>query len=289
MSSLAKTLHPTPGDCTLAIEALACNLVGGCSECTGIVIPLPVFAMSVFALLTAGVLAGPPACQATSPAHIVVLVELFTSQGCSSCPPADRWLSGLKATDRIVPLSMHVNYWDHIGWKDPFANPAFTQRQQLRARANHSRSVYTPGVFVHGQELRRWADAREWRAAVQRYATTPAAAHIALRVQRTGDTLAVTAHTQARLHPQAQLHLALTHSGQVTRVTAGENRSEVLGNDHVVRAWSGPRALGTTVHRLSLPADQRGPLNLVALVEDGAEVLQVLAMPVPALAAGCGV
>ena len=93
------------------------------------------------------------ACQATSPKNTVALVELYTSQGCSSCPPADRWLSQLPSridSNRAVPLALHVGYWDYIGWKDPFAKREFNDRQSQLAALNGNRTRYTPGVFVQG-------------------------------------------------------------------------------------------------------------------------------------------
>jgi hypothetical protein len=91
-------------------------------------VALPLLLLAALAR-AAGVHAAPPAaCERSSPPHTVALVELYTSEGCSSCPPADRWLSGLAArygADRIVPLSLHVDYWDYIGWQDPYAQRQF--------------------------------------------------------------------------------------------------------------------------------------------------------------------
>ena len=121
------------------------------------------------------------ACQATSPKNTVALVELYTSQGCSSCPPADRWLSQLPSridSSRAVPLALHVGYWDYIGWKDPFAKREFNDRQSQLAALNGNRTRYTPGVFVQGRET-NWSSGAfdaQLRAVNQR----PAAATITL-------------------------------------------------------------------------------------------------------------
>ena len=80
----------------------------------------------------------------------VVVVELFTSQGCSSCPPADALLERLSGRNDVIALSLHVDYWDYIGWKDKFASLAHTKRQQAYARAGGRRSVYTPQMIVNG-------------------------------------------------------------------------------------------------------------------------------------------
>src|SRR5499427_291609 len=90
----------------------------------------------------------------------VTLLELFTSEGCSSCPPAEKWLSGLKADQelwkKIIPVAFHVDYWDRLGWRDRFAKPEFTSRQQHYAAAWGGDSVYTPGFVVNGKEWRAW-------------------------------------------------------------------------------------------------------------------------------------
>jgi hypothetical protein len=90
----------------------------------------------------------------------VSLIELYTSEGCSSCPPADRWLSSLKKEDGLwksfVPAAFHVDYWDYIGWKDPFASKEYSQRQRRYASEHKEATVYTPGVRKQGAEWRRW-------------------------------------------------------------------------------------------------------------------------------------
>src|SRR6185295_6297026 len=79
-----------------------------------------------------------------------IVVELFTSQGCSSCPPADRLLSTLRSDPRVVPLAFHVDYWNYIGWTDPFSSARWSQRQQAYARAFASNRIYTPQLVVNG-------------------------------------------------------------------------------------------------------------------------------------------
>ena len=88
------------------------------------------------------------------------LLELYTSEGCSSCPPADRYLSTLKEKEGLwhefIPLAFHVDYWDYIGWQDRFANPAHTSRQRQHAREQAMRTIYTPGFFHNGKEWKQW-------------------------------------------------------------------------------------------------------------------------------------
>jgi hypothetical protein len=225
------------------------------------------------------------ACQVDSTPQSAVVVELFTSQGCSSCPPADRWLGTLRSRhgDRVIPLSMHVGYWDYIGWKDPFARREFNERQRLLAKASGSRNVYTPGVFVQGREFADWANAPRFDAAVRAAHRSSAAARVSLRAERAAAD-AVTVRAQADAPKGARLWLALVESGLSTSVRAGENRGETLRNDHVVREWRGPFEIGDVSQPLMLApgTDRSRPAELavVALVDDerGA-TLQAVRLP----------
>jgi hypothetical protein len=226
-----------------------------------------------------------PACTATSPAHQVALVELYTSQGCSSCPPADRWLGQLAARtsrSRVVPIALHVDYWDYIGWKDPYARSEFTARQRALAAANGSRTVYTPGVFIQSQEFPPWAQSDRFEEAVR--TITSAAAAVRITLAATVAAGAVQAEVSAVALASAReprLRLALVESGLATRVRAGENRGETLANDRVVRAWVGPFPLQPAPQRIALPPNaDPGRLALVAIVEDASgRVLQAVDLP----------
>lgn len=233
-------------------------------------------------MLTAALATAP--CTVTSPAHRVALVELYTSQGCSSCPPADRWLSTLSqrlSPAQAVPLALHVGYWDDIGWKDPFAQRVFNERQRELATASGSRTVYTPGVFVQGREMPRWSREAEFMRVVRAVNAEAAPVRIDLAARLTGAQMHVdvsAVESTAGAARDARLYLALTQSGLQTSVRAGENRGETLGNDHVVRTWSGALPLGRHAFHWAPPAgvaDDR--LALVAFVQSPAgEVLQAL-------------
>src|SRR6476659_2802738 len=99
------------------------------------------------------------ACTAASTRQVAPVVELYTSEGCNSCPPADRWLSKLKADPAVVALAFHVDYWDRLGWKDRFASAAFTQRQAAQQATNGARFSYTPQVVVDGRDRTDWSAA----------------------------------------------------------------------------------------------------------------------------------
>ena len=225
-------------------------------------------------------------CQATSGKNTVALVELYTSQGCSSCPPADRWLSQLSGridSTRVVPIALHVGYWDYIGWKDPFAKLEFNDRQSQLAALNRR---YTPGVFVQGRET-NWSHSGAFDAQVRAINSRPAAATIVVdKVQAHSGRIDVSARAELAQAStkNPRLILALVQNGISTKVTAGENRGETLANDRVTRALSGPLSLKPQTVSLSVPATAVRDLALVAFVEDDAGVLQALQLPL----AGCG-
>src|SRR6185312_7071942 len=98
-------------------------------------------------------------CRAHSPDHSTALIELYTSEGCDSCPPADRWLSSLskqKLGDRAVALALHVDYWDRLGWKDRFGSAGFSQRQREESARSGGEFVYTPQVMLQGRDFPQW-------------------------------------------------------------------------------------------------------------------------------------
>jgi hypothetical protein len=244
--------------------------------------------------------AGAPAsiCRAVSPPYTVALVELYTSQGCSSCPPADRWLSKLQggpAPLRAVPLALHVGYWDYIGWKDPFARREFNDRQRRLAAHNGSGTVYTPEVFVGAGELADWGSPDRVAAALAAVNARPPQASIELQAHwvaaaatsaPAAQQLAVQVRWSAdRSARDPQLLLAVKRGGYLTDVQAGENRGEQLRNDHVVRAWGGPYgpALQPLATELTVPYAP-GDAALVAIAQDGASgaVLQAVELSLAA-------
>lgn len=236
-------------------------------------------------------LAAAATCSVVSPPHTVALVELYTSQGCSSCPPADRWLAALPSrmpSERAVPLALHVGYWDYIGWQDPFARREFNERQRWLAGLNRNRTVYTPGVFLASKEWPEWPNERAFADAVSRQNLQPARASIELDA-RGGEkgtlTVEVTTSLAAGIEvPDAALFIAVKQHGHYTAVGRGENRGETLRSDHVVRQWLGPLPLGATRQQVPLPGDGPRRFELVAFVQDrkAGDVLQAVALPLAA-------
>lgn len=232
-------------------------------------------------------------CAAESGAQTVPLVELFTSEGCDSCPPADRWLTSqfpvAGTAGAVTVLAFHVDYWDRLGWKDRFATAGYTQRQYDAMRANGATFVYTPQVLVQGHDMPSWRGGKvgDALAAARK---RPARANLTLTADAVpGGNVAVRAHATVAdraLRKNAVLWIAYADSGLVSDVKAGENRGVQLHHDHVVRSLHGPYAIdagGTAAATLSLaPPREAGQLpTLVAVVQDvkNGEVLQTLALP----------
>lgn len=199
---------------------------------------LPVLA----ALLLSGqTVAGPALCEARSAPRQTPLVELYTSEGCSSCPPADRWLSTLPSAagtgaatgagqvqPPVLAAAFHVSYWDRLGWPDRFASTEFTARQAELMRSSGARHVYTPQVLVDG---------RDWRGWPTLPAATDAPARASIVLQRRGAQVLVRVAPGPGAPPQLALWWAVLEDGHRSAVSAGENRGEQLRHDHVVRRY----------------------------------------------------
>jgi hypothetical protein len=259
------------------------------------------------ALLLACAAAGcsPAAQGAPPPAGRVVLVELFTSQGCSSCPAADELVRELPrlglGRDRVVPLTFHVDYWDNLGWKDPFARPEFTGRQQWYARTGKLRSpegqrgidgLYTPQMIVDGgvhfSGGRRTVALDEIRRAADR----PPRFDLTGRAEIRGSEAAVTLRVSPRARIEAgadwRLVVALTTNSARTRVTRGENGGDTLEEAAIVRALSAPLPLGAAadplVIKVTKPIDLAwNDAGLTAFVQSQAtvEIAGAAAIDVP--------
>jgi len=174
-------------------------------------------------------LAADPVCEARSGPTAPVVVELYTSEGCSSCPPADRWLSTLKGRDDVLALAFHVDYWDRLGWADRFASAEATQRQSMLANTFGSDTVYTPQVVANGQDWRAWRGA-------PRLPAPEHGAPVALALVRDGQRVTATVGAAGATRRLGG-YWAVLEDGHVSRVGAGENRGETLRHDHVVRLY----------------------------------------------------
>jgi hypothetical protein len=220
------------------------------------------------------------AALAGAPSAHTVVVELFTSQGCSSCPPADRLLAriGEESGGRVVPLSFHVDFWNHDGWTDPFSGREWTERQVAYARALRVGQVYTPQAVVDGGAEMVGSDGASLEAAIAAAAARPAA-EISLRVEPAASKVLVEAEVscpEALRGRKLDLMLAIFETGLVTAVGRGENGGHTLRNDYVVRSLRrGARVTaegaGPTRHTqtLALASDwKREHLGVAAFLQD---------------------
>jgi hypothetical protein len=223
-------------------------------------------------------------CTVRSDSQVRALVELYTSEGCSSCPPADHWLSDLAARGdkRVVPIAFHVSYWDSLGWKDRFADTRYTERQRDVADAQGASMVYTPQVMIGGQDFRRWPAKGAVEKAIEEIAASPAPASIVVTTQPSGER---GVEGSASLKPggkNVELYVALTQDGLSSKVTRGENRGETLHHNAVVRDFVQIRSAEGTFHFKPQADWDLGHMSLVAFAQDTAtgRVLQAVSAPV---------
>lgn len=224
-------------------------------------------------LLPAAAASAADPCVAHAPADRVHLVELYTSEGCSSCPPAERWLSTLLGNPGYAPLEFHVDYWDTDTWHDPYAEARHAVRQREAARRSGHGIVYTPQIFVDG---RLWKD---WPKAPPPEPPQQAGTPLSFTVTH-GDGIQVAVRTAA--NEGRAVAVALTEDGLSNVVDGGENRGSRLQHDHVVRAFAGPRDAGDFDANLRLPSDvDLARSSVVAFLQDrrNGDVLQVTRLP----------
>ena len=197
----------------------------------------------------------------------VALIELYTSEGCSSCPPADRWLSNLKSHDGLwedyVPVAFHVDYWNYIGWEDRFSSRAFSDRQRRYADEGGTRVVYTPGFFRHGEDWRGWRNGGPGVAGVA------FAGDLTVRIDKRSAEIRFEGgdHTPRELIA----HVALLGMNLETRVRAGENKGRRLRHDFVALDLSSVRleragAVYRTATRLPEPESEVRDLALAVWI-----------------------
>jgi hypothetical protein len=227
-------------------------------------------------------------CEARSGAHAGVLLERYTSEGCSSCPPADRWFSQLAAgadPSRLSLLAFHVDYWDDLGWRDRYARREFTLRQRQRAAAGGSRTIYTPQLMLSERLDLLWNRPATVLAAIddENKRSSPVDLHLRAQPQEGGWRVDI----DALAHPDARgavLYLALYEDGLSSSVRAGENAGATLRHDRVVRGSWGPWPLAARHLDVRPPAHAHlGEFGLTAFVQEASgRTLQALSLPLGA-------
>jgi hypothetical protein len=237
----------------------------------------------------------PLACAAKSGVQRAPLLELYTSEGCSSCPPADRWLAGLAANAAprsLNLLSFHVDYWDEIGWPDRFASAAYTARQRQRVAAGGSSTIYTPQVMLGSRLDLRWYKPEDVARAIGEAQAQTATVDLQLNASRDGRVIKVDASAlPLDVAVVGDLYLALYENGLSSAVKAGENAGRSLHHERVVRGLWGPWPLDAKGAKRSLsitpPASASvAHLGLTAFVQNRrGDTLQSLSLPLPSCAA----
>lgn len=217
-------------------------------------------------------LAGPAVAQNQS--TNAVLVELFTSQGCASCPAADAILAKLSADSRVIALSLHVDYWDYLGWKDKFADPKFTARQKEYAHHAREKMVYTPQMVVQGQDRVIGNKGAEVEAAIRLHLALMR--DVGLVLDRQGDKVLIRANPIAGGPVRVQLvRFSPSESVEIKR---GENAGKTITYHNVVRSW-----------QLLEIWNGQAPLTLEADVSGAAQVAVILQADGPADVLGAAV
>lgn len=181
------------------------------------------------------VAATPPPVAGMVDAEPGVVVELYTSQGCAACPPADNLLARIAGRDGIIALSLHVDYWDYIGWRDRFAQPAFSKRQRAYARAEGSRSLFTPQMIVAGRHRLEGQRGMELAELLQFEAERPA--QVEIELHRNGAMLEIRASAEPPLSLPVIVDLVRYRPREKVRIGAGENAGRSVVYHNIVTVW----------------------------------------------------
>ncbi|WP_421832390.1 DUF1223 domain-containing protein [Limnobacter sp.] len=250
-------------------------------------------ALALLGLGSSPALAQQGSCNWTSPAERMIVAELYTSEGCSSCPPADRWLSSQLTTperaNNILALSFHVDYWNYIGWEDPYSKKQFTERQYGHKRAGNVSQIYTPQYVFSNREVRRWGQAGliPQRLAAMQQDKAPVGLQVSLE-RKAANQVEVKVKTEwlDERYSGGRVFVAFYEDNLSQQVKAGENRGELLKHDRVVRHLSEAKKVSPTakvqVFKHTLPADwNQNNVGLGVIVENNESntVLQALNAP----------
>lgn len=214
-------------------------------------------------LLAAGLLTFPTIASAQSGP---VVVELFTSQGCSSCPPADDYLAGLVGRDDVLPLAFHVDYWDRLGWKDTFATPEYTARQYAYGRAFKNRSVWTPQFVVGGVAYSRGSFRDVVSQGVKEISSQPEQVSLSASVQ--GGKIVISAKPLTGGLPKMLVSVVGYTPKETVQIKRGENAGKTISYHNTVNFWSeAGRWDGRGAANLSVPANGAPPYAVIVQAE----------------------
>jgi hypothetical protein len=171
---------------------------------------------------------------ANTPSKHVAVLELFTSQGCSSCPPADKLVSNYISKENIFVLSFHVDYWNRLGWQDPFSSKEYSQRQENYSKFLKA-GIYTPQLVINGQTEMIGSDERKISNTLKKVQSEPGVAELSIKKLTCGNGTIKIDFVASGNDPGAVLNIALVEKKATTDIKAGENRGVQLINYNVVR------------------------------------------------------
>lgn len=199
------------------------------------------FLVSTFLFTQASAIAAE--CTAKTGNETIPLLELYTSEGCSSCPPADKWISKIKHDkSKVTPLAFHVDYWDYIGWKDKFSKAEYSDRQRKTAAFGGAGFVYTPQFVFNGRDFKGWDNSR-LNSAINQTQKLASRANLTLDANTQADgsikLKATASATNSADAKKTDVFIALYENGLLTQVKAGENNGRELKHDYVVRKLFG--------------------------------------------------
>ena len=253
-----------------------------------------IFAIAFSVFLTSANVIAAGQCSAKSGNETAAMLELYTSEGCNSCPPADKWVSSLAVngfkSSQLVPLAFHVDYWDYIGWADRFASKEFGGRHRVLARANGSSTVYTPQIFVSGKDIRLAFSSVKLNGTLKDINTSKPRADIGLALDAsTPDRLNLSGSASLSApSDDAAAYVAVYENRLSSNVKAGENRGVKLEHDYVVRELIGPLKFDRQgkleiKQSVAIPSEWKAKdLGIAAFVQnrETGETLQALQLPI---------
>ena len=231
-------------------------------------------------------------CRLESPAHRATVIELYTSEGCNSCPPVDRWFGGLAqegiSPETAVLLAFHVDYWNQLGWPDRFSRSEFSERQRDVAARHGSGVIYTPQLTVDGRDFRQRYNLESLRGKLAAINREKGQAKIRADIYSSATEIRISGEVEVlggSGGKNVQIWIASFENGLSSRVTAGENAGSRLNHDYVVRELAGPFSIGagsrtSLEHRIKLQSDWNAErMGIAIFVErsDTGEILEATA------------
>lgn len=219
-------------------------------------------------LIGAALMLVPVTAQAEGP----VVVELFTSQGCSSCPPADRLLAELATHEYVIALALHVDYWDYLGWKDSFAQPAFSNRQRSYAQGWGERTVYTPQMVVQGVKYMVGSRSDEVQRQIMQYEDE--GPKVSLTASNEGSGIHVELAPVGGAQGPAEIYLVRFTPLETVLIERGENAGRTIDYVNVVRSWESLGVWdGTSAAAVEADAQVSGEYAVIVQSEGQGEIL----------------